>query len=503
MITKINDYSTGPFKRLIGNENDTPPNDVGNGSEFFDMTNKKTKLFDAESQTWDEQPGAGPSVDVQALSVTENGTYTAPDGVAYSPVTVDVPQGGGGVASNDVNFYDYDGTIVASYSAADFANLTALPANPDHTADGLTAQGWNWSLVDAKTYVASYGMLHIGQMYTTTDGKTRVYVHLEAGRLSPTLGLGVNGSVDVDWGDGTAHDTLTGTSLTTNKAATHTYAAAGDYVVALTVTGSASIPGNGTSSYLLYASNNTKYAYLNTVQRVEIGANMSIGDYAFNNCCSLTSVSLPSMVTSIGGGAFQNCYSLTFVSIPSGNTSIGSYMFGTCFSLTSVSIPSGVTSIGDYAFQTCGSLNSLSIPSGVTSIGSYAFQSCYSLPSLSIPSIVTSIGGYAFQNCKSLTSLSIPSGVTSIGSYAFTNCYTLTSLSIPSGVTSIGNSTFNGCYALVFIKFEPTTPPTVLASSAFTNVPTDCIIYVPTGTLNDYKTATNYPNPNTYTYVEY
>ena len=60
----------------------------------------------------------------------------------------------------DVNFRDYDGTIVASYSAADFANLTALPANPSH--DGLTAQGWNWTLVKAKAYVAKYGRLEIG-----------------------------------------------------------------------------------------------------------------------------------------------------------------------------------------------------------------------------------------------------------------------------------------------------------------------------------------------------
>ena len=57
--------------------------------------------------------------------------------------------GSGGSGENDVTFYDYDGSIVTSYSAADFAALTEMPANPSH--EGLTAQGWNWSLTDAQT----------------------------------------------------------------------------------------------------------------------------------------------------------------------------------------------------------------------------------------------------------------------------------------------------------------------------------------------------------------
>lgn len=64
------------------------------------------------------------------------------------------------VPSKDVNFIDYDGTVVYSYTAAEFAELTAMPDNPSH--DGLTSQGWNWSLSDAQTYVAKYGKLNVG-----------------------------------------------------------------------------------------------------------------------------------------------------------------------------------------------------------------------------------------------------------------------------------------------------------------------------------------------------
>ena len=343
--------------------------------------------------------------------------------------------GSGSAGFSDVNFYDYDGTIVQSYSASDFASLSAMPDNPTHS--GLTAQGWNWSLADAKAYVASYGKLNIGQMYVTSDGKTRIYIHLEEGRLAPYLGIAINGTATVDWGDGTT-STVTGSSTSTVVNTQHSYATAGNYVIAIAVSGSMALVGNTSyGSQVLWKNSTTgslNRAYQNAIQKVEIGF----------------------------------------------NTSIGSTAFGICYSLASVTIPSGVTSIGDYAFGLCNSLASVTIPSTVTSIGNNAFGTCHSLSSVVIPSGVTSIDGYAFSTCHSLSSVVIPDSVTSIGGYAF-----------------------NNCYGLGFIKFTRTTPPTVSNSNAWTNIPTDCIIYVPSGTLSAYTSATNYPSSSTYTYVEY
>ena len=439
--------------------------------------------------------------------ITENSTI---DTTFYNSVTVNVPSGGGSQPRKDVNFYDYDGTIVNSYTAAEFAELSELPANPTH--EGLTAQGWNWSLSDAKSYVAAYRKLNIGQMYAsnTTDGRTFLHIRLCEGRLKPYLGLTGNSSgttVSIDWGDGSTTESVT---LDTSTVYTpHEYASDGEYVISILVTGgSISLKGTSYSTNLFRKSSSVAVdndrVYDNILMKAEIGAGVtSIGNSAFGYCNNLTSVTLPSGVTSIGDYAFSDCYSLASIAIPSSVTSIQAYAFQTCLSLTSVTIPLTVTSIGKNVFYNCYTVTSIAIPSSVTSIGNSAFGNCESLTSIAIPSGVTSIGTSAFQSCRSLTSITIPSGVTSIGAYTFDNCYSLSSITIPSGVTSIGNSAFYGALGLGFIKFSSSTPPTVSASNTWNSVPTDCIIYVPTGTLSAYKSATNYPNPSTYTYEEY
>ena len=212
----------------------------------------------------------------------------------------------------------------------------------------------------------------------------------------------------------------------------------------------------------------------------------SIGRGAFEGCSGLTSLTIPSSVTEIGNWAFLGCSGLTSLTIPSGVTEIGESAFQGCRGLTSLTIPSGVTSIGGYAFWGCSGLTSLTIPSGVTSIGGYAFWGCSGLTSLTIPSSVTSIGRYAFRGCSGLTSLTLPSGVTSIGIAAFDGCSGLTSLTIPSGVTSIGDEAFRGCSSLTSIYACLEKIPE-LGPNTFTGFDAkNCILYVPTGTLDDY-----------------
>ena len=174
----------------------------------------------------------------------------------------------------------------------------------------------------------------------------------------------------------------------------------------------------------------------------------TIGDYAFWGCSGLISIIIPSGVTSICNYTFYNCSGLTSITIPSGVTTIGDHAFYNCTGLTSITIPSGVTTIGDYAFYNCSGLASITIPSRVSTISTGTFWGCSGLTSITIPSSVTSIDTYAFFECSGLTSITIPSGVTFIGNQAFDNCSSLTSITIPSGVTSVCDATFKSCSGL-------------------------------------------------------
>ncbi len=214
---------------------------------------------------------------------------------------------------------------------------------------------------------------------------------------------------------------------------------------------------------------------------------VSIGDGAFSECASLTSVTVPDSVTSIGSYAFSGCTSLTSVTVPEKVTSIMNFTFSRCTSLTSVTFGNSVESIGSYAFSRCTSLASITIPEKVTSIGDSAFYGCTSLESIevdkdntaysseggvlfnygktelimcpegkggspyTVPVSVTFIRDSAFSGCTSLESVTISEGVTSIGSYAFYGCTSLESVTIPEKVTSIKYGTFSGCTSLASV----------------------------------------------------
>ena len=93
-----------------------------------------------------------------------------------------------------------------------------------------------------------------------------------------------------------------------------------------------------------------------------------------------------------------------------GVTSIGNFAFSECESLTTIKIPDGVTFIGEGAFSDCESLTTIKIPDSVTFIGDWAFSWCYGLTEIKIPDSVTSIGKHAFNRCESLKKIHYPAG---------------------------------------------------------------------------------------------
>jgi hypothetical protein len=247
---------------------------------------------------------------------------------------------------------------------------------------------------------------------------------------------------------------------------------------------------------------------------------VAIGDYAFSDCESLTSITIPDSVTSIGDSAFEGCSNLTNITIPDSVTSIGDEAFRECSSLTSVTLPNSVTSIGDCTFIDCTSLTSIIIPNSVTSIGYMAFWGCSNLTSITIPNSVTSISNSVFDLCTSLTSIAvdsenstysskdgvlynkkqtvviccpggksgdftIPNSVTSINDWAFEGCSSLTSITIPNSVTSIGEGAFADCSSLTSV----TIPDGVTSISDYA--------------FDDCSSLTNITIPNSVTNIGY
>ena len=140
---------------------------------------------------------------------------------------------------------------------------------------------------------------------------------------------------------------------------------------------------------------------------------ISIGDSAFWNCSSLTSITIPEGVTSIGDFAFDLCLNLTSITLPNSLTCIGSYGFATT-DLTSITIPENVRSIGCEAFFSCDKLKKVVLPEGITRISSKTFAMCSNLTSITVPDSVTSIGKGVFFSCPKLKSVVIPDSVIEI-----------------------------------------------------------------------------------------
>jgi hypothetical protein len=191
----------------------------------------------------------------------------------------------------------------------------------------------------------------------------------------------------------------------------------------------------------------------------------NIGDYALEDCVSLTSVTIGNGVTSIGYNAFAHCTNLTSVTIPNSVTSIGTQAFGWT-ALTNVTIPSSVTSIDPSAFWDCSSLAAITVDAlnpAYSSVDGVWFDKSQTTliqcpagraGGYTVPHSVTSIGGWAFSFCASLTSITIPSSVASIGFGAFNHCSALTSVTIPDSVTSIGEGAFWYCTSLSAITVD-------------------------------------------------
>lgn len=386
----------------------------------------------------------------------------------------------------DINFYDYDGFRIASWTLDELGDKTTLPDNP-RQHPGLVFEQWNWNLSQIKS---NNTKANIGALYKTDDGTTRLYFDIPCDNFAVEVYLGITSStsVTINWGDGKSS---TRTDAGAAIKFTNTYAKKGKYVAKITINNYASgkyINFHGESStYNLFGSVETSnYLLFNILYKIEFSGIFQ---------------------TYLDPGAFNRLYNLrhvvTALETKVASNTLGAYTFYDCEGLECFHFPMGIITVGDYCFETCQALKYVTTSAITKTYGTDAFRKCYVLKSLLLPINISgsaTINNYSFASCNVIKEFLLPK-VSAIPSYALGYMYGVANLTIPSTVTTIAANGLINNYSFKELHFKSTTPPTVAASTAFKNLPTTCKIYVPSSALSAYKSATNYPSSSSYTYI--
>ena len=421
-------------------------------------------------------------------------TLSFPSGMASAVLAIP-SEGGGGTAGfvypKDINFYDYDGVLLESWTLAELQTKTALPDYPTHA--GLISQGWNWTLEALK---ATNRRMNVGATYVTDDGSTRLYITIDVlGRTTMPLYFSqtVANDVVIDWGDGSATETVEGTGAVNTS---HTYTSVGDFVIKLkSTTGTMTLgdTANNKNIFGIDFTTDVSNRYLvGRLKKVELNNNVVL-KRAFNGCWCLSSLLLSKGLTSDNffGETFSSNI-LKFLVIPSSFENIGNTIFNDC-SLKGISLPNSVKKIGSSALRNI-SCKEIMLPNLLTdqsdAIEQYAFSQNNYLENFFIPTIKY-VMQHSFDQCYRLQKVVISEGIEIIATQAFYNDYSLTNVTIPSTVTSISQGAFQACLGMKEYHFKNTTPPNLSSTTSLT-VPEDCIIYVPQGCAETYKAATNW-----------
>lgn len=379
---------------------------------------------------------------------------------------------------SDINFWDYDGTLLYSWTLTELATKTELPPLPSH--DGLICQGWNWTLQDIKDAGRE---LDIGALYITNDGKTRLYVDVDTETWDDFVlnyRQSAYNAVTIDWGDGSTPESVSTSNQTTIR---HTYAQSGSYVITLTVAeGKALRFGSGDGDKMLIAMAEADMGRCAMLKKVEMGANIELVNInAFRACVRLESVSVPSGVPFNGSRLFEQCANLRAIVV--GGTFAIRQSFYNCSNLRVVSTPKGATQTNDYAItNTAVRKMNLDITSAAQA---------QALESVHIKAVNGKVGD--FNSCRALLEATIPADATTFTAAGFLGCNALRKVTCLGDIASIPAQVFQRCYPLRFVDLTHCTAvPTLANVNAFDSTHAQLEIRVPASLADAWKAATNW-----------
>lgn len=377
---------------------------------------------------------------------------------------------------SDINFWDYDGTLLYSWTLAELATKTELPPLPSH--DGLICQGWNWTLQDIKDAGRE---LDIGALYITDDGKTRLYVDVDTETWDDFVlnyWQSTKNATTVDWGDGTTPETKNADSHIEHR---HVYASSGSYVITMSVKEGTTM-WLGRDGYMLIARGETDSGRCAMLRRVEVGARVTGTDpQCFRNCCRLESVSLPQTTKIYTPRAFERCAQLR-VFIAADMDEIRQ-TFYRCCNLRAIATPKGTTQTNNYAIS-------------YTAVRQVNFDMTSARDAEAIERVhIKAVNGQIgdFSSCRALLEVTIPADATTFVAAAFQGDNALRMVTCLGDIASIPAQVFQRCYPLRFVDFTHCTAvPTLANVNAFDETHAQLEIRVPASLADAWKAATNW-----------
>ena len=377
---------------------------------------------------------------------------------------------------SDINFWDYEGTLLYSWTLAELATKTELPPLPSH--EGLICQGWNWTLQDIKDAGRE---LDIGALYITDDGKTRIYVDVDTETWDDFVlnyWQSTRNATTVDWGDGTTPETKNADSYIEHR---HVYASSGSYMITMSVKEGTTM-WLGHDGRMLIAKGESDSGRCAMLRRVEVGARAVATDpQCFRNCSRLESISLPQATKVYTPRAFEQCTQLR-VLIAADMNEIRQTFYN-CTNLRAIATPKGTTQSGDNAIAyTAARL----VNFDMTNV--YYAQA---LERVHIKAVNGQVG--KFLACRSLLEVTIPADATTFVAAAFQGDNALRRVTCLGAIASIPAQVFQRCYPLRFVDFTHCTAvPTLANVNAFDSTHAQLEIRVPASLADAWKAATNW-----------
>ena len=378
---------------------------------------------------------------------------------------------------SDINFWDYDGTLLYSWTLAELATKTELPPLPSH--DGLVCQGWNWTLQDIKDAGRE---LDIGALYITDDGKTRLYVDVDTETWDDFVlnyWQDPRNATTVDWGDGTTPESKNADSWVEHR---HVYASSGSYVITMSVKEGATMRlGNGSNGRMLIANGETDMGRCAMLTKVEIGERMTRATERAFYATRLKSISVPAGVLFEPYRTFEEVTSIRAVTAAFSPAIIQT--FYNCPNLRAIASTKGTTQSDDY---TIANTAVRQINFDMT-----AANQAQALERVHIKAVNGQVGN--FSVCCSLLEATIPADATTFVAAAFQGDHSLRRVTCLGDIASIPAQVFQRCYPLRFVDFTHCTAvPTLANVNAFDQTHAQLEIRVPASLADAWKAATNW-----------